>query len=87
MKTVQEVVNDGRVAQELMRQLDPHVNALRARYKDRWAQVDCGADEREELHRKVIVLEQLEAEILRTVQEGRVAQEIVRSEMELKHGR
>ena len=83
MKTVHKVVNDGRVAQELMRQLDPHVNTLRARYKDRWAQVDCGADEREDLHRKVVVLEQLETEILRAVQEGRVAQEIERSRIEL----
>lgn len=87
MKTVSESVNDGRIAQELLRQLDPHVKRLRGRYKDRWAESDCSADEREDLHMKVIVLGQLEDEIMRAVQEGRVAQEIVRTEMEAKNAR
>jgi len=80
MKTMAETVTEGRVAQELLRQLEPHLAVLRSNYKDRWAKHSSGVGDREDLYRKMVVLDELESEIKRVVQTGRVAQEIARTE-------
>lgn len=82
MNTDKGKIYEGRAAQELLRQIDPYFERVRGNLLIEWAEAGS-VDEREELHRKAVLLRAVREEILKVVQDGRVAQEIVKSIKEI----
>ena len=78
MEKLSQTISRARQAAELRRHLEPFMQSLISNYTDQWINGKTTPEEREDIHRKVVLLFDLMGEIEKVVQEGVVAEEIVK---------